>query len=808
MSEPLPPATFEVHALDVGREKYGDCVLVKFGDTCVLVDGGHASDFEGQGDAPSIPQQLREAVGGDGSVHVNLLIVTHCHSDHIGCLPRMVEAGDLTADVALVADEYFGFGRTFDGAEPDTTADLSSSARRVLAALREESHADSSDEILRALLQDAVTLEQRYTRMLQRLAAQGTRVVRYGRDDHSVVEEAFTAVELKIIGPSVEQLLTCAELVQREQRRDAVVLARLSDDGSDELASYRALVEECSSDGARGADRIARGAVINNQSIVVRLGPPGRRVLLTGDMQFARSEVPSIDEEIGELLERVLADAPYAVVKTAHHTAKNGLDVATLEALKPAVVVHTGGRDDATHPNANVLAQLQQADVAFRFARTDRNGRVRFDGDTVTVERGRVDDFTPNSRDEPQINLTSPQEVHVHVDVPSGVSTVHVHVHFDGSGSPAVGRASIAADPPSAPHREELAQGGVLPPLVFLTNPRELERRVGAEAASRAMRLVESAGHTLLRVRSFDEAITLLRTQRDVRGIVLLGGYEVLPAKRVDVLSDRLRADRRLDPRDDEDQFIVWSDDPYGDLDGDGLPSVPVSRVPDGGDAATLLGALLGAPVGGAKKFGVRNAARPFANTVWQSIPGQETLFASRPTEARHVRSADVNASLAYFMLHGSDRDTTRFWGEAGGAVLEAFNATLVPDTFGGVVFTGCCYGALIAERRALEAQGGVADLTTDHSIALRFLRAGARAFVGCTGTHYSPGERQLAYGGPMHLAFMRRYLDERLAPAEALFHARRDYLAGIPYVDGDDVFDRAVERKIWSQFTCLGLGW
>ncbi|MBB5365727.1 hypothetical protein HNQ08_004853 [Deinococcus humi] len=739
---------------------------------------------------------------------MNLLIVTHCHADHIGCLPRMVEAGDLTADVALVADEYLGFGRTFDGAEPDAVDDLSSSALRVLAALREESRVDSSDEALRAFLQDAVTLEQRYTRMLQRLATRGTRVVRYGRDDHSVVEEAFAEVELKILGPSIEQLLTCAELLQREQGGDAAVLARLSDAGTEELASYRALVEERLSDGEPLADRVARGAVINNQSIVVRLGPPGRRVLLTGDLQFARSEVPSIDEEIGDLLERVLADAPYKFVKTAHHTAENGFDIATLEALAPAVVVHTGGSDDPKHPNAKVLAQLRQADAAFKFARTDRNGRVRFDGDSVTVERGRVDDFTPNSSDEPQFNSTSPQEVHVHVDVPSGVSTVHIHVHFGESSEPAAGRTSIAADPPSAPHREELAQGRALPHLMFVTNPSKLERRVGVEATTRAMRLVESAGHTLLRVGSFDEAITALRAHHDVKGVVLLGGYEVLPAKRVDVLSDRLRADRRLDPRDDEDQFIVWSDDPYGDLDGDGLPSVPVSRVPDGGDAATLLGALLGAPVGGAEKFGVRNAARPFANAIWQSIPGQLPLLASRPTEARHIRSANVNASLAYFMLHGSDRDTTRFWGEAGGEVLEAFNAALVPDTFGGVVFTGCCYGALIAQRRALETQGGVADLPADRSIALRFLRAGARAFVGCTGTHYSPGERQLAYGGPMHLAFMRRHLDERLAPAEALFHARGDYLAGIPYVDGDDVFDRAVERKIWSQFTCLGLGW
>ena len=54
--------------------------------------------------------------------------------------------------------------------------------RSVVAALREESRSGLSDAALGAFLSDAAGLEDRYRRLLSKLASRGTRVVRYGDD--------------------------------------------------------------------------------------------------------------------------------------------------------------------------------------------------------------------------------------------------------------------------------------------------------------------------------------------------------------------------------------------------------------------------------------------------------------------------------------------------------------------------------------------------------------------------------------------------------------------------------------------------
>ena len=96
---------------------------------------------------------------------------------------------------------------------------------------------------------------------------------------------------------------------------------------------------------------------------------------------------------------------------------------------------------------------------------------------------------------------------------------------------------------------------------------------------------------------------------------------------------------------------------------------------------------------------------------------------------------------------------------------------------------------------------------TDDESIALAFLTRGARAFIGCTGSHYSPTVKPYGYfGGPMHEAFWRQTYAGK-APAEALFNAKIEYLKGLPHGQ-TSVPLRAIEFKILRQYTCLGLGW
>ena len=127
-------------------------------------------------------------------------------------------------------------------------------------------------------------------------------------------------------------------------------------------------------------------------------------------------------------------------------------------------------------------------------------------------------------------------------------------------------------------------------------------------------------------------------------------------------------------------------------------------------------------------------------------------------------------------------------------------------------MFAGCCWGALTVRTKAKDYRPGapLEVLGPEQSIALAFLKRGARAFVGCTGAHYSPDAvaqgRTSYFGGPMHHHFWAR-IRENMLPAEALFNAKKDYIGGMPHGRTKAV-EQAVEYKILRGFTCLGVGW
>ena len=280
-----------------------------------------------------------------------------------------------------------------------------------------------------------------------------------------------------------------------------------------------------------------------------------------------------------------------------------------------------------------------------------------------------------------------------------------------------------------------------------------------------------------------------------------MGGYDVVPAQRRDCLPEAMRAS--LGVTDDPDDFIVWTDDEYGD-DGDReTPPVPVSRIPDAHSARLLLAALSASRRGDGRR-GVRNSERPFAEDIFAALPGDDALMVSAPTTFDGLAALD--ADLVYLMLHGDFVDGSRFWGEGPAGNIEAVNVNSIPDDGPRVVFTGCCWGALTvdqpAHRTLLPAPKAV-----NASIALRFLEAGATAFVGCTGAHYSPREKPYRYfGGPMHEAFWRG-LGGGQAPAEALLAAKAEYVRDFPHGMRSEA-QHAIEYKTLHQYTCLGLGW
>lgn len=820
---------FQLHLLDMGLEKYGDCILCQIGGETILVDGGHQGDWRDRHGYPSIPKQLEAILGHPPPFKVSLLVVTHCHLDHIGCLPKLVEEGTLEAEWALLADERLGFGRPLhDAADPLSAPDVTQDMRTLVAALREESRADVRDEAaLREFLADAATLESRYNAMIAGLEAKRTKIVRYRRDtgDPALkrLTERFASTGLAVLGPTEDHLFACAEVVERQRRDVLDAVGDLApDDGPLDLVSmYRSLARETTADAIDGG---GKGAAINNQSIILFFDHQQQTILLTGDMQFAKSEISGLGTSMTALRGRVALGAPYAFVKLGHHGSYNAVDQSVLDELDDSrLFAISGGIQDAGHPDAGVLRLLKKNRGRITWARTDRNGRISIDFSgpkpKMTISRGRLNSATPNADEPPAETLvevtseipetvlpsaahlplepgessliTSPeshlalpaetsgqislsQMVEVTAKVPHTLTRVILTIDVQPGGLAAGAAGTVTVGPPATEDGRfppiHLGGGRPLPKLLFVTNRERLVRNIGAAEAEHVLRALRASGHMLLETVSarVSEAAGQVQARlapafrqkekERVKGVVLVGGYDVIPSQRLDVLAPKLRKALR-NPSSDPDNFIVWSDDIYGCIDGDLEPELPVSRIPDGRLPGLVFKALSASlPAAQGRKFGIRNIARPFAIGVFAAVPGKEPLLVSEqvsPPTVHEKRDEIARADAIYFMLHGADWDTSRFWGESGSdPSFQAITVANVPAECSAVIFAGCCYGALSVSPKAAD----VTSTTTlsprlpSNSMALAFLNSGALAFVGCTGVHYSPDELPFDFnGGPLH---------------------------------------------------------
>src|SRR2546421_8888033 len=94
-----------INLIDVGAQMYADCILCQFGDISVLIDGAHSANAQESLGHRSVPDQLGEILGQSAdALYVDLLIVSHTHADHFGCLPALAGAKTLKSDWALIAD--------------------------------------------------------------------------------------------------------------------------------------------------------------------------------------------------------------------------------------------------------------------------------------------------------------------------------------------------------------------------------------------------------------------------------------------------------------------------------------------------------------------------------------------------------------------------------------------------------------------------------------------------------------------------------------------------------------------------------
>lgn len=301
-----------------------------------------------------------------------------------------------------------------------------------------------------------------------------------------------------------------------------------------------------------------------------------------------------------------------------------------------------------------------------------------------------------------------------------------------------------------------------------------------------------------------------------IDAVVLLGDYDGVPAQPLETIDPRLTGPLSASQiRKDPDRFQVWSDDRYGDRDGDGWPEVPVSRIPRG----VLLPALEAttAPTE-ARRQCLRDASFLFASGPYQELPpnaGSDGLFDSPTLDSTGLTAAQLQADCLYLPLHGRKLDARTLWGGvgAGGGRLPVIdlNQAPLPQDVGAVVFCGACWGALIVDNTPAFAGPRPTPRTAEDSIALAFLHQGATAFVGFTGYHYVPTKPPYRYAGePLHRGFWRHLMLGK-PPAAALFAAKLDYRAGIPHYMAGGVpepIPTTTELKtLWSA-TCLGIGW
>lgn len=431
-------AGFSITLLDVGRKEYGDCILCQAGDTSILIDGSHPGDHL---ISFSIPRQLRYLLRQPtGTVRVSLLVITHVHSDHYGCLPEMIAAGTLTADFALVADPGLGWGEIPDEEDSgflDALAAAHPVARRLALASREELPSLENEAALRDLLDAAESARERYQAMLDRLADDGTQVFRYGVDDHQPVLDRFADAGLRILGPSREQLIVCARVI-RDSLRDSMDRASaelLRDEAADEVTLLRALVQQ---DELTDAG-LQKGSALNNQSIVLQLEIGGQRALLTGDMQLVNSEIPELEEERQELRQRIREGRPYAFFKVPHHASTDSFDRSVLDDVRTdgetLLLGISTGTDGIHHPSRRALEVLGDHTEQVTWARTDRNGQCEFrftpQGNTVRKRRGTLNDATPKQqpspRDEMELALATDSAVAVARD--AGAATERIEIH-------------------------------------------------------------------------------------------------------------------------------------------------------------------------------------------------------------------------------------------------------------------------------------------------------------------------------------------------------------------------------------------
>jgi beta-lactamase superfamily II metal-dependent hydrolase len=869
-----------INLIDVGAQAYADCILCQFGEVNILIDGAHAANSEASHGHRSVPDQLAELLGQTpDALHVDLLVVSHAHADHYGCLPDLVGNKKLTASWALVADLDLGWGIV--SGETDSLRDSADPrALRLMDLFREDFDPEEEVRPLADYTLDRVSDHDIYQQFLDDLEQGGAEVVSYaggpgaqGKQKKLVDHFKKQGIGIDILGPSRAQLLECGRALAKglglasDFLRDSIHWSS----SSDAQADFTTVLEDARSKLSRG------GNFVNLQSIVMVLEYAEHKFLFSGDMQTEVlttqwNNIPITDtlqQEVTALRKQMINSAPYDFIKLGHHGSHNAFSQDLLSAYKGTVQYGiTAGEYSKGHPDAEkVLPLLVAQSKEIQWLRTDYNGLCGYtylpNGNAEWFkESGRLNDPRKNKFDlgerlagaggggediftiaqEPLTSIaTDPNGVtRIKARIPFGSASVEFEMVVKSPNRSDSQKTNVAGNQARTPASEttglpqpsplnfsmgppNLGGGRDLPRLLFVTSADQLRNNIGRVEAQTVLDALKQSGHFLvddlpagLRLSDTSEVIGKVRQRLsiapEVKGVVLLGGYDVIPSRQLNTLPPG--EESHVADVDDPDKWIVWSDDEYGATEKDGrlsYYSIAVSRIPDQHYAPYFVKSIEAPAVAPKQgRAGIRNLLRPFAAQVSTQFKDEAPLLLSFPTTYKDAY--DLNAQHIYFMLHGDALDSMEYRGETKARhTVRAFHINNVPDAPGATVFAGCCWGALTAATPATFAPPNqpIGVKGRDTSIALRFLAKGSRAFVGCTGAHYSPKNVKEfnSAGGAMHTLFWRYcFVPNISGPAEALRRSKIDYLQGMPYLA--EASSLAIDSKILHQFTCLGLGW
>ncbi len=388
----------QIYLLDVGTREYGDCVVVHTDEKKILIDGAH------KGDSALLKKQFKAIFEQEAPYHFDLLVITHLHDDHIGCLPELVKNGDITAGKCLLMNPDFRWSAgAIDSGPTDSFVD----------ALLEEDHSFLTDSELEEFIDASGKLVDRYKEMIGTLKANSDVMIFSGvdADNYTALENEFKSMGMKILGPTKKHLdLTRDALIGTiDTLKEFVTTNTAIDSAPNMVEKYRRAFQPGVTDSELVSDAVKNKGSINNESIVLKFkskGPKAWPALLAGDMQFAIPEVQGLDPEMKKLRAKIDEAGPYEFIKTSHHTSYNGIDRDMLEKWIGAGTQffgHTGGLYDSHHPDPDMLDVLKEKKEEITFVRTDRNGLIKIGKDdsgdvSMWISKGDVNTFTKNQK--------------------------------------------------------------------------------------------------------------------------------------------------------------------------------------------------------------------------------------------------------------------------------------------------------------------------------------------------------------------------------------------------------------------------